>query len=101
MHFQLESRAGETRGSGSGSQWRERGQFVNAASLVSVNRNNVFLFSALLFLFVKLKNFGAFIIQKCYICLSELSFLINFMLYLKSCGTELTASKGQNGIKMK
>jgi len=93
MHFQLG-------GSGSGSHWREHGLFMNAASLVSVNRNNVFLFSALLFLFVKLKNFGAFIIQKCYICLSELSFL-NFMLYLKSCGTELMASKGQNGIKMK
>jgi len=50
---------------------------------------------------VKLKNVDAFIIQKVYVCLSDLSFLIKFMLYLKSCGTELMAPKGQNGIKMK
>lgn len=64
--------------------------------LLSVNR-----ISALLFMLVKLKNVDAFIIQKVYVCLSDLSFLIKFMLYLKSCGTELMAPKGQNGIKMK
>jgi hypothetical protein len=57
--------------------------------------------SDLLFMFVKLKNVDAFIIQKVYICLSDLSFLIKLMLYLRSCGTELMAPKGQNGIKMK
>jgi hypothetical protein len=61
----------------------------------------MFLFSAHFFMFVKLKNFDAFIIQKGYICLSDLSFLIKFMLCLRSCGTELKAPKGQNGIKMK
>lgn len=59
------------------------------------------LFSALLFVFVKLKNFDAFIIPKGYLCLSDLLFLIKFMLYLKSYGTEFMAPKGQNGIKMK
>jgi len=52
-------------------------------------------------MFVELKNFDAFIIQKGYVCLSGLSFLINFTFYLKSCGAELMAPKGQNGIKMK
>ena len=61
----------------------------------------MFLFSALLFMFVKVKNFDAFIIQKGYICLSDLSFLIKFMLYLKSCGAELLAPKGENDITMK
>jgi hypothetical protein len=69
--------------------------------LVSVisKQDCVLVFSP--FAHVKLKNFDAFIIQKGYICLSDLSFLIKFVLYLRSCGTELMAPKGQNGIKLK